>query len=129
MTLKANFQVKASGGIAIVSLDIVYVNFWWQRHRHKKGDAALVHTDLLGAIVCEGAAVVREAPAEAAALLRPQQEALSLQDHNLFFQTHYLTHRASGQLCTDRKKKRASASSGRHPPQTSEERTVWKNSV
>lgn len=46
----------------------------------------------------EGAAVVWEAPAEVAARLRRQQEAVFLQDHNLFFQTHYLTNWASWQL-------------------------------
>lgn len=57
-----------------------------------------LHTNLFCGVVSEGAAVVREAPAEAAARLRRQQEAVFLQDHNLFFQTHHLTYRASWHL-------------------------------
>lgn len=57
-----------------------------------------LHTYLFCGVVSEGAAVVREAPAEAAARLRRQQEAVFLQDHNLFFQTQHLTYRASWHL-------------------------------
>lgn len=57
------------------------------------------HTYLFCGSVSKGAAVVREAPAEEAAQQRRQEETVSLQDDNLFFQTQYLTYWASRQLC------------------------------
>lgn len=57
------------------------------------------HVYLFCGIVSKGTAVVREAPAEEAARQRRQEESVSRQDHNLFFQTQYLTHWASRQLC------------------------------
>ena len=50
-------------------------------------------------IVSKGTAVVGKAPAEEAAQQRRQEEPVSLQDRNLFFQTQYLTYGASRQLC------------------------------
>lgn len=49
-------------------------------------------------VVSKRTAVVREAPAEKAAQQRRQQEAVSLQNHHLFFQTHNLTDGTSAQL-------------------------------
>lgn len=53
------------------------------------------HIYLRCGIVSEGTAVVWEAPAEEAGQRRRQEEPISLQDHNLFLQTRYLTHLAS----------------------------------
>lgn len=76
----------------VIKLDKIPINV------HGNTDAMFIHTYLFRGAVSEGAAVVREAPAEAAARLRRQQEAVFLQDHDLFFQTHYLTYRASWHL-------------------------------
>ena len=54
---------------------------------------------LVRGVVPEGAAVVGEAPAEAAAPERAQQQALPVQHQHLLLQAHDLPHRAPRQLC------------------------------
>lgn len=59
------------------------------------------HTYLLCGIVSKGTAVVWETPAEEAGRQGRQEEPVSLQDQDLFFQTQYLTYWASRQLCRE----------------------------
>lgn len=61
----------------------------------------LTHTYLLCGIVSKGTAVVWETPAEEAGRQGRQEEPVSLQDQDLFFQTQYLTYGASRQLCRE----------------------------
>lgn len=77
-----------------------------------------IHAYLFCGIVSKGTAVVREAPAEAAAQQRRQEETVFLQDQNLFFQTHYLTYGASWHLY---KKVYSVIASGHHQQEVAEQ--------